>query len=422
MLTKAGAEILAQLTENDKAMLRGIYRLRSLDEFLMQRFFYSSEDDGVNEFTRKRIQWFVRQEVLGIEEYGEYQCSFYLTQRGIQITRELFDKTLYTVNREGKKIYEVTAGMLRPAKKLLNHQLHLNALALDIMCQCHLPEDCYKDSKFADAFTYAQPDGVFELPDMDIFLEMDMAHERVAELLRKWEHYRTYLSSRDYYLRRNKKIIVLFATENIKSGLALRRSKVLESLARGAFDLFNDRFDCYIGTSDELAVLAQHLIAQKNSFSEIGYFLQSQFGFSFSNPITVREKCGEEYLYMRQLTERRQIAIRNGRPQHFFVANYLERPVSILHRIAVYPQTTALLMSVTKNPVPLLVLVPNEDMIYRDLRAVNALGVPNIYYTTMKRLKEFPFPEALFSFDQTGNRFHFTDYAFSEKKHEKRGR
>lgn len=422
MLTKAGAEILAQLTETDKSMLKGIYRLRALDESLMQRFFYASEDNGINEFTRKRIQWFVRQEVLGIEEYDEDQCSFYLTQRGIQIARELFDKTLYTVNREGKKVYEVTAGMLRPAKKLLNHQLHLNALALDIIQRCHLPENCYKDSKFADAFTYAQPDGVFELPDMDIFLEMDMAHERVAELLRKWEHYRTYLGSRDYYLRRNKKIVILFATENIKSGLTLRRSKVLESLARSVFDLFNDRFDCYIGPSDELAVLAQHLITKQNSFSEIGYFLQSQFGFSFSYPTTVREKCGEEYLYMRQLTERRQIAIRDGCPQHFFVANYLERPVSILHRITVYPQTTALLMPITKKPVPLLVLVPNEDMIYRDLRAVNALGIPNIYYTTMKRLKETPFPEALFSFDQTGNRFHFTDYAFSEKKHEKRGR
>lgn len=422
MLTKAGTEILSQLNQADREVLKAVYRLRSLDEPLMQRFFYAAEDDGINEFTRKRIQWFVRQEVLGIEEYGEGQCAFYLTQRGIQVTRELFDKTLYTVNRDGKKVYEVTAGALRPAKKLLNHQLHLNTLALDIIQQCGLPEDCYKDSKFADSFTYAQPDGVFELPDMDIFLEMDMAHERVAELLRKWEHYRTYFSSRDYYLRRNKKIIVLFATENIKSGLALRRSKVLESLARGAFDLFGENFDCYIGTSEELSALTKRLLAKENSFSETGYFLQSQFGFSFSRPASVKEKCGEEYLYMRQLNEHRQVTVRDGRPQRFFVENYMERPVTVLHRIAVFPQTTALLSSVTRVPVPLLVLVPSEDMIYRDLRAVNALGVPDVYYTTMERLKGWTFPEALFGFDQTGNRFHFTDYAFSDKIHEKRGR
>lgn len=422
MLTKAGAEILEQLSLIDREVLKAVYRLRTLDEALMQRFFYAAEDDGVNEFTRKRIQWFVRQEILGIEEYGEDQCAFYLTQRGIQVARELFDRTLYTVNKDGKKVYEVTAGALRPAKKLLNHQLHLNALALDIIQQCGLAPDCYKDSKFADAFTYAQPDGVFELPDMDIFLEMDMAHERVTDLLRKWEHYRMYFSSRDYYLKRNKKIVVLFATENIKSGLALRRGKVLESMARGAFDLFGENFDGYIGTSVELAALTQRLLSKNDSFSEAGYFLQSQLRFSFSRPASVKEKCGEEYLYMRQLNEQRQVLVRDGRPQRFFVENYMERPVAVLHRIAAFPQTTALLSSAASAAVPLLVLVPSEDAIYRDLRAVDALGVPNVYYTTMERLRNQPLPKALFGFDQIGNRFHFTDYTFREKIHEKKGR
>lgn len=425
MPIKARLETLAQLSQEDKSALKAIYRHRCLDEALLQKFFYGREDDGQNGFTLKRIQWFIQQELLGIDEFGDGHCVFYLTNRGLQTVRELYDCPMYVIDKKtGNKVYDVTAKQLQPANKLLDHQLHLNELSLDIETRCGLPDGCYKDSKFASDFTYAQPDGVFELPGFDLFIEMDMAHERVADLCEKWEHYRNYRSSREYYLRRDKRIIVLFATENIKRSLAYRRSKVLESLSRSVFDLIGETFDCYIGPSSEMAAVAERLISPQSgqeAFERLGMFLQEQMGFSFARPNAIREACGESYLYMRQLNEQKRPLVRDGRPQNFFMENYLDRPASVLRRIVTFGRTSSVLTPSMGRTVPLLVVVPDELSIYQDLAAVGGLGVQEVFFTTVKRLNERLFPEAVFQFDQLGNRYHFTDYSYQTRVHEKKG-
>lgn len=422
MPIKARPEVLNQLTIEDKAALMSVYWHRCLDEAQLRQFFYSNLEAKTNDYTLGRIQWMVQNELLEIDVFGEDEhCVFYLTNRGLQTVRAFYETPLYVIDsKTGRKVYDVTSRQLQPANKLLNHQLHLNTLSLDIQQRCGLPDTCYKDSKFASNFTYAQPDGVFELPAMDIFLEMDMAHERLSDLLRKWDHYRNYLSSREYYLRRNKRIIVLFATENIKRGIAYRRSKVLSSISRSIFDILGEQFDCYIGPSTEMAQIAESIIKgeQDQAFNTIGSFLQSQCGFSFSRPRKVKELCGESYLYMR-----RTVTFPNEYQQTFFLENYLNRSVSVLHKIAAYEHTCSILFANGRLPIPLLVIVPSEDAIYQDLKAIDHLYTTNVLFTTAKRLKEKPFLEALFQFDQMGNRYHFADnnYAPTSKIHEKKG-
>ena len=161
--------------------------------------------------------------------------------------------------RSGKKQYEASAGSLRMKDQILDHQCRLNDLALEILRVCSLDPACYKDNLFATNFCYAQPDGVLELPDFHIFLEMDMGNEESKILREKWTHYRNYFLSRDYQLHRKKRIIVLFATENVKK-LAARRKIVVRSLAETSMDLLGPMFECYIGSNEEMIEVARELI------------------------------------------------------------------------------------------------------------------------------------------------------------------
>lgn len=413
MPIKARPETMAMMTAADKKALMAIYRHRCLNEPLLQRYFYRDEPDG---FILSRLREFNAHELLDIVEYeaGEYPAIF-LSARGIQTLRELYDIPVYKVNEKGKKKRVIQrASDLKMLEILLNHQMHLNELALAIeeRVSGKIPYE-YQDNKFIDACTYAQPDGIFILPNCDLFLEIDMAHERMAELCTKWGHYRNYLSAKERYLGRPKKIVVLFATENLKpGGLAIRRKSVLKSLGKAILDLFGRDFECFIGPSSEMVKVAA-TIALSTEYKMPS--LPPELGFTLSYPNSVREICGEPYLYMRKLDEQGKILVRDGRPQQFFLEDYTSGAVSVLKRAASFPATASLLWPKLKREVPLLVLVPDEKSILRDLSAIDSLGIPNVYFTTPKRLKEKSIPEALFSVDQLSRFHHFNDYSLKNE-------
>lgn len=417
MPIKARPETLAMMTAADKKALMAIYRHRCLNEPLLQKYFYQGEP---GRFTLARLRDFNTHGLLDIVEYeaSEYPAIF-LSARGIQTLRELYDIPVYTLNEKGKRKREIQrAGDLKMPEILLNHQMHLNEFALAIEEKiAGKVEYEYQDNKFIDACTYAQPDGIFVLPNCDLFLEMDMAHERMAELCNKWAHYRNYLAAKEHYLKRPKKIVVLFATENLKpGGLAMRRKSVLKSLSKTIFDLFGRDFDCYIGPSSELVDIAAKLaLSQEEPLPD----LPPGLGFKLSYPDSVREICGEPYLYMRKLDENGKVLVQDGRPQHFFLEDYTTGAVSVLKRAASFPATVSLLRPKLKRDIPLLVLVTDEKSILRDLSAVDSLGVDNVYFTTEKRLREKSFPEALFHIDQLGRLYHFDAYSLKNNFLEK---
>lgn len=417
MPIKARPETLAMMTAADKKALMAIYRHRCLDELLLQKYFYPDEPDG---FVLARLRDFNTHGLLDIVEYeaSEYPAIF-LSARGIQTLRELYDIPVYTLNEKGKKKREIQrAADLKMPEILLNHQMHLSAFALAIEEKIagKVPYE-YQDNKFIDACTYAQPDGIFILPNCDLFLEMDMAHERMAELCNKWAHYRNYLSAKEHYLKRPKKIVVLFATENLKpGGLATRRKSILKSLSKTIFDLFGKDFECYIGPSSELVEIAAKLALSQGAPAPTP---PPELGFKLSCPNSVQEICGEPYLYMRKLDAGGKVLVQDGRPQHFFLEDYTTGAVSVLKRAASFPAAASLLWPKLKREIPLLVLVPDEKSILRDLAAVDSLGVPNVYFTTGQRLRERSFPEALFQIDQLGRFHHFDDYSLKNEILEK---
>lgn len=378
---------MSQLSELDLKALQAIYSLRCLSEELLHRYIYKYMDELE---TLSRIRILVDMGLIDIVEWGNDDCIFCLTVLGVNIVRELSPVPLYTIHpRTGKRIYEVQAKELRPAKFIINHQLHLNELSLMIQEKCNIPLSAYKDSKFASSFTYAQPDGVFELEEYDIFLEMDMRHEQIPELTDKWNHYRNYFASQDYYLRRNKQIIVLFATENVVKNFDRRRRTVIESLSKTIFDLLGSNFNCYIGSSeycaDVFSVIYNKTVNPVHDlFVRHGYVCQSY------NPTKATQ-----YL-------------QNTAGKGMFVCSYEQRPVNALKQTLYYERNQALLGADRQN-APLIMVCNNEKEILNDLTGCGVLHTPRAYYTTRERLATLPIEQALFQFDLAGNRYHFAD-------------
>jgi len=414
---------LAVLTDEDKSAIQAIYRHRCLDENQLARYLYDGLDDGVNGYVLERLRVLIEAGFLKMREYEEGRKHvFVLTNLGVQLVRDLSDRPLYRVRKSGKRRnYEATAGELLIPDNLMDHQTQLNTLSLEIVKRCGLDPDCYKDSKFASNFTYAQPDGVLVLPKFDIFLEMDMGHERGAALRAKWNHYRTYFNSRDYYIRRNKPIIVLFAIEQVQR-LGARRITVVRSINQEILDLIGPDFDCYIGSNEELYGIAERIIKRQknNQFHDTCLYLRDRLGFRFSRPEILRNIWKEPCLYMRLPNSDGRPQVLNGRHQEFIVENGLDRRVNTLKKAVFFGQTLLDIKKKAGRGVPMLIVVPGEREIKYDMSAVDALGVPDVYFTTPKRLSGGkPLHEALFQFDSKGRRYHFSDLSLCSQIHEK---
>lgn len=371
--------IIAQLLEADIKALRTIYSMRCMSEDLLHRYIYKYSNETE---TLDRIRFLIDLRLIEVIECGNGDCIFCLTVLGVNIVRKLSPVPLYKIHpKTGERIYEVQAKELRPAMFIINHQLHLNELSLMIQEKCGIPLSAYKDSKFASNFTYAQPDGVFELEKYDVFLEMDMCNEEMPALVEKWNHYRNYFASQDYYLRRNRPIIVLFATENIIRMHEQRRGTVLRSLSRTIFDLFGSNFNCYIGTSEYCArVFAE--IYQSSSFTVHKLF--EQHGYT----------CPK--LNSAKATQ----FLKNSAGQGLYVCSYQQRPVSALKQVIYFEK----IQTMHKTKWPLVMVCNSDKEILKDLNACEVLHTPGVYFSTPKRLNTKPLDQALFQFDSLGNR------------------
>ena len=391
MSIKVDSEVADMITPDDHNAMHTVYRHRCLNEEQLTKYIYCTRDDGYNGYALRRIKALVSFGLLEVHEYGpEHKCVFFLTYRGVQYVRDTAGKPLYrTRERSGRRRYEATPGGLWLPDTMLDHQTRLNDLALELVRRCGLDPGCYKDNLYASNFTYAQPDGVLELPERDFFLEMDMGHERMSALRGKWDHYREYFKSRDYQLHRNKPVTVLFATENVRY-VSRRRRTVVKSLARTSMDLLGPLFDCYIAPNEELITIMERLVLkQPGAYQRACGLLGEKHEVSFWGPVEPARPMSPES----QLIE-----APDG--SRFLFLDGSDRPMSGIKRIAYFGQERASL-----GGVRLLVLVPGEDGACVDELDSGTKPDGRVCYVTEKRLQKRPFYEALFQFDQLGNRF-----------------
>jgi hypothetical protein len=421
-------EILKFLSNRDVDALKSIYDYRCLttQQLYKLHYMYSTKEEGKivsDNYCKRKLSELVELDILTEKEHPKDNVYF-LTTQGINIIRYSFDLPTNIFDYE-KSVVErgyYRAFELEVSPRYLDHQLSLNDFIIDFILEKHDVYWKYLDEKHISDFRNIRPDGLLRMIDINFFLEMDMATESKGQLYEKWDNYRRFLDSQEF-LDLERKVVVLFIVENTANPQA-RIDLIKHTLDGRLMDKIDNNFEIYVGTSEDLLGLLSRFINSsngniKNISDEIFNTLANQ-GFSVGLGENLKKIFkGVEYeFYARKIDENNKIKIKNGKIQEFLVDNYYSEPFSVLKKIAFLNISNVYFKERAGRKISYLVVAESIEKLYRDLKIMDLVVVDEVYYTTLKRLKEKPFYEALFQFDFLGNVHSFKNEGFKDRNFE----
>lgn len=422
---KVNIETVKSMNPTDKSFLSAIYSHRCLNEELAYQFFYKKVN-AIREYTLKRIRWMTNKGLIEPIEYGGEFPALFLTMLGIEtyryicdIPKEAFDFESGKMKKTLKSAYE-----LKMQTGVLRHQMELNRFELMFEARANGAFPIrYEDEKFMRMSMAIRPDGMIQLQDLDLFLEMDMATETSSALLSKWNHYQEYLHTNGVRDAK-RKIVVLFILNNVKNP-ERRRNTVLATIKKGLLDQVNQYFEIHIGTITELMdiVFARYL-PTSTEYQHNEAVLQSKVHamhqYIYAQP-SFMESVIPEYrysAYIRKLNHEKKVLIQDGKMQEFLLFSYIGKPLSTLAMIAFRNRDRGRMIRAYHRPIPYLIIVEDERSFFYDLCLISDFDLQDVFFTTESRLKEKTFPEALFQYEKNGNLFHFKNFSFTVREFE----
>ena len=424
---KPDLDMIAAMSSVDKMVLQSIYQHRCLNEDLLYQFFYRKMDAS-RTFAARKIRWMLQKGLIEPVEYGEDFPALFLTTLGIETYRYLFNipKEIMDLDTGKMKNALRLAGSLKMKPNNLRHQMALNQfeLAFEERAAGEIAFT-YQDEKFLDLYTVIRPDGLIQFNQVDLFLEMDMSTEKSDALLSKWNHYREFLKSREYRYK-DRKTIVLFILNAVQMA-EQRRQTVLSTLQTGLLDALDSCFEIYVDTPEKLLDLIFNRLAPNSvnfskSIAALTKDIADRHGFTCSSSSFMDEIAPytEFFAYIRKLNFNRRILVQDGRPQEFLLDVFWDRPLSVLKKIVYYNHMSAAMLKHLSRKIPYLVVLPEENSFYTELKLMRGMDYSDIYFTTSERLRQMDFPEALVQYDAMGNLFHFTDYGLQQRVFERK--
>lgn len=404
------------LDEKDIEFLRAIYEYRCLSLQQAVQYFYEEEYADVDEFDEKVTQ-LLELELVEVIEYKEGHALF-LTNRAIEIIRDSYGLATNIVDHERNVIKRgyYTASELKMLPRLINHQVHLNRFVLDFS---HLAQDetlnwSHFGEKHVSQYFGIRPDALIRFYDVDLFLEQDMATESKTQLMNKWDNYRTYLRSKEHDLN-TRKIIVLFIVDNTTQ-IEKRKDLVRFTAVDSLIDLFSSRFEMFVGTRSELLDLVFSSIIPtmqglNGTHNHLMKLLRIRHNYAVQDATKLKRFLSDtEYSFMiYKMDDQNNLIIQNGRLQEFLLDDATGSPFSLHHKLAYHKRNSASFYREMNRHISVIILVDSEYAIKKQLHLTGLTGTDNVYYTTLKRLEEMSFSEALFQFDRSGNQYHFTN-------------
>jgi len=424
---KPDLDMIAAMSSVDKMVLQSIYQHRCLNEDLLYQFFYRKMDAS-RTFAARKIRWMLQKGLIEPVEYGEDFPALFLTTLGIETYRYLFNipKEIMDLDTGKMKNALRLAGSLKMKPNNLRHQMALNQFELAFEEQAAGEiAFTYQDEKFLDLYTVIRPDGLIQFNQVDLFLEMDMSTEKSDALLSKWNHYREFLKSREYRYK-DRKTIVLFILNAVQMA-EQRRQTVLSTLQTGLLDALDSCFEIYVDTPEKLLDLIFNRLAPNSvnfskSIAALTKDIADRHGFTCSSSSFMDEIAPytEFFAYIRKLNFNRRILVQDGRPQEFLLDVFWDRPLSVLKKIVYYNHMSAAMLKHLSRKIPYLVVIPEENSFYTELKLMRGMDYSDIYFTTFERLRQMDFPEALVQYDAMGNLFHFTDYGLQQRVFERK--
>lgn len=420
-------KIIKRLKNRDYLLLRYLYYYRCLNIQQAWGLCYKSAGIDIKIFIQKRVVPFIRLNIVSLSHSGK-SYVLTITNDGIDI---LSSKISLNNDFFDTKTKKIRSGVMRESQikilpRLMEHQLSLNQFVIDFserMKKNRFKDYKYNyfDEKFMSKYPFIRPDGMISIPSLklDLFLEMDMGTESKKQLIEKWSKYRIALNMPEIQ-QRSTKIIVLFILDNLNTDkIEARKSIVRYSIDQTLIGDYDDNLDIYIGTKYELmkALFEKILPMASNSYpiqNIISKLLVNKYGYKISNASNLKKifYSSSYAFYVRKMTSRNKILVKNGKVQEFLFDDYFYEPLSVLNRIQYHTKHSSLYELNYKRPIDYIVLVQSLDTIYRDLSITNSLDIKSVYYTTIERLLHMPLPKALIQFDCTGNIYHFTDETF----------
>lgn len=417
--------LLKSLSNRDVNALKSIYDLRCLTVNQVYELHYMKSIRGNGEivgdsYCKKKINEFVENGILEkVEHLGE--DVLFLTSDGIEVIKYCFDlpANIYDCNKGVIRRGYYRAFELKIAPKYTNHQLSMNQFLIDFMLKEYDVYWKYYDEKYISQFKSIRPDGLLTMLDTDFFLEMDMATESKNQLYEKWENYRRFLDSAEYeFIER--KIVVFFIIENTANPQT-RIDLVKRTLSERLMDKIDANFEVYINTKENILKIIEDKInaIDKKTLSENDKIFNAfaNHGFSVALGEKLREKFNNnEYdFYCRKIDENNHVVVENNKIQEYIVDSYKHSPFSVMKKIAFLNVINVFFNEKLNRKLSYIVIAESEESIFRDLKVIDLIVVDNVYYTTLDRLINRPFHEALFQFDFLGNVHSFKNSGLDDR-------
>lgn len=434
---------LNKLKTREIDTLKAIYDYRCLTVSQIYKLHYRfSEKNGSvvsDSYCKTQVRAMKQMGVVKIEKYLEDDIVF-ITTHGINILRH-YNKLPTSVYDEASRTviqgYH-TAKDLEIQIKFYNHQLNLNNFVIDFNIAHDELNYKYLDEKDISHYSAIRPDGLLSISDTDIFLEMDMSTESKKQLDEKWAGYREFLNSNEFEIR-NKKIIMLFIIEgkiqdqdknreDILKEISERKKIVKNRIHSELFDMIGENFDIYIGSQEEMLDLLNEKIVPEitkgnsnrelllaDSITKNHQFLYRTYEFSLNKKILnkgIPEFSFDSYIYKHINIDGKIDVLKDsmGRRIEFLIDDYTHEPVSIARKLYYVNRIHGDFRKTNDRVIRYIVLVDSIENIYDDLKVYNIIGdLKDVYFTTLDRLNELPFFEAIFFISPMGNVYHFKD-------------
>lgn len=417
----------AKLTEQDTAFMFALYEYRCLDVRQAHQYFYPAVK-GKTAFQVSILTPLVEMELIELVEYKAGTAVF-LQREGVDIIRDEYELSTHIVDDETHAIKRgyYSAGELRMNPRLVTHQVGLNEFILQFQERVSQALNWkHYGEKFVSSYFGIRPDAMLRLLDVDIFLEQDMNTESEQQLFKKWNHYRTYLRSKEHEMN-PRRIIVFFIIDNIKRDQTIKNRKELVRFTAvdSLIDCFDDDFDMVIGTREELLnyIFDWVIPTLKLSNPRHNTFIQTmqeKHGFIVRDAGKLSTFMEDEYDFVGYKTDKdNNLVVEHNRVQEFLIEDASFSPLSLMHKVDYHKRNSAAFRRSMNRGISSIFLVDDEEEIRKHLKLAGLLGTEQVFYTTLERLETAPFEEALFAFDSMGNRFHFADTGLVERVIEK---
>lgn len=408
------------IKDDDKEFLLAIYLHRCLNLELAAAYIYQTHLNP-ELYAEKRILFLLRQGLI-----LERDEAFFLSTIGVNHVKKWFGDKLMSCYKPDKRDKTLPKSCdLKICDRNVNHQLHLNKFAMEL--QSYVPSQIsysYYDEKFMPAAgNFIMPDGMFEMTEEILFLEMDMGTESAKRLAQKWDSYRMFLNDpKSYYA--GKKISMFFIIEGIPQPL-IRARNVITHMFQFLGDRFSGNFECFINTPENChEIIKSNFFGMDTSLREqktvCMRLLTRNYKFTISAPGFFADLNGTFAYYARRVVGEKKIQMLDGHPQEFILDIWLDGRLSILRNIFYWNKFSAQIEKHTGRKIMYLIIVPSEAWLLLLLKRMKLAIPKGICFSTADRLQGRFLPKNLFTVDSLLNIVHFTDHSYSSIVHEKR--